>query len=87
VTSIFDRKGNLLRRDPKIMRIPASVNVPPTGHFERDLDIKYKLVDRDPRATRLRFVVRVAATGRIGTADVDLTKPPSSGQPAVVAVQ
>jgi hypothetical protein len=87
MSSTFDRKGNLLKRDPKIMRIPASGDVPPTGNFVRDLDIKYKLVDRDPKATRLRFVVRVAATGRIGTADVDLTKPPPSGPAAAVAVQ
>ncbi len=54
-----------------------------TGRLERGLDIHY-LLEPNPKAARVRFVVRVSATGRIGTADVDLTKPPPSASSALV---
>lgn len=74
VASTFDKKNKELKRDAKVIRANASSEVPPTGRLERSLDIHYQLAP-DPKATRVRFVVRVAASGRIGTADVDLTKP------------
>lgn len=75
VTSTFDKKNKELKRDAKRIRVQASLAVPPTGKLERAVDIHYQLPPLDPKAVRVRFVVRVAATGRIGTADVDLTKP------------
>ena len=74
VASTFDKKNKELKRDAKVIRASATGDVPPTGRLERSLEIHYSLA-HDPKATRVRFVVRVAATGRIGTADVDLTKP------------
>ena len=74
VASTFDKKGKPLKRDAKVIRARATSDVPPTGRLERGLDLHYVL-DRDPKAVRIRFVVRVTDSGRIGTADVDLTKP------------
>jgi VWFA-related protein len=76
VASTFDKKGKLLVRDSKIIRAKAAANVPAAGRLDRTLDIHY-LLKHDPKATRIRFVVRVASSGRIGTADVDLTQPPA----------
>jgi hypothetical protein len=87
VASTFDKKGKELKRDAKVIRVNAAEDVPPTGRLDRSLEIKYKL-EHDPKATRLRLVVRVATTGRIGTADIDLTKPlppPNSGAPPAPA--
>ncbi|MDE1176862.1 MAG: VWA domain-containing protein [Edaphobacter sp.] len=76
IASTFDKKNKEIKRDAKSIRIPATGNdVPPTGHFLRGIDFKYTLA-HDPKAVRARFVIRVTASGRIGTADVDLTKPP-----------
>jgi VWFA-related protein len=80
VTSIFDKKNKELKRDAKILRVSATEDVPPTGPLERALDIHYRLVPHDPKAVRVRFVVRVAATGRIGTADIDLTRHEGASQ-------
>ena len=74
VASTFDKKNKMLKRDAKVIRAAATGDTPPTGRLERGLEIHY-LLERNPKAARVRFVVRVAATGRIGTADVDLTKP------------
>jgi hypothetical protein len=75
MSATFDKKGKEIKRDAKSIRVNASGDVPPTGRIERGIDFKYKLAP-EPKATRARFVVRVTASGRIGTADVDLTKPP-----------
>jgi VWFA-related protein len=86
VASTFDKKNKELKRDAKMIRANATGDVPPTGRLERSLDIHYLLAP-DPKATRVRFVVRVAASGRIGTADVDLTKPPPPSNSASVPAQ
>jgi hypothetical protein len=76
MSSTFDKKNKELKRDAKTVRVNATGdNIPPVGRLERSIDFKYKLTP-EPKATRARFVVRVTASGRIGTADVDLTKPP-----------
>jgi VWFA-related protein len=76
MASTFDKKGKELKRDAKTIRVAATgENVPPTGRLERGIDFKYAL-KHDPKATRVRIVLRVTASGRIGTADVDLTQPP-----------
>jgi VWFA-related protein len=74
VASTFDKKGKEIKRDAKDIKANANEAVPPTGRLDRNIEINYHMTP-DPRATRLRLVVRVAATGRIGTADIDLTKP------------
>jgi len=72
VFSTFDRKGKELKRTGRSIHASATAaDVPPTGRLVRSLDIKVKL-DHDPKAVRARFVVRVTASGRIGTADATL---------------
>jgi VWFA-related protein len=78
MVSTFDKKDKELKRDAKIIKVAAPASVPPTGRIVRNVDLKYK-IDHNPKAVRARFVVRVTASGRIGTADVVL------GQQAVVA--
>ncbi|MBS1800100.1 MAG: VWA domain-containing protein [Acidobacteria bacterium] len=76
MSATFDKKNKELKRDAKAITVNATGdNVPPSGHLERGIEFKYKLAP-DPKAARVRFVIRVTTTGRIGTADVDLTKPP-----------
>ena len=85
VASTFDKKGKELKRDAKVIKANAAEDVPPTGRLDRSLEINYKMTP-DPKATRLRLVVRVNATGRIGTADVDLTqRPPQPASSAAAA--
>jgi VWFA-related protein len=74
MASTFDKKNKELQRDAKIIRANATGDVLPTGRLERALDIHYRM-PHDSKAVRVRFVIRVAATGHIGTADIDLTKP------------
>lgn len=74
VASIFDKKNKELKRDAKIIRASAKGDVVPTGRLERALEIHYR-IPQDPKSVRARLVIRVAATGRIGAANVDLTRP------------
>lgn len=76
MVTTFDKKGKELKRVARDLTVKAAADVPPTGRIERALDINYQL-DPDPKATRVRFVVRVASSGRIGTADLDLTHLPA----------
>jgi len=69
--STFDKKGKELKRDARIMRFSAPPSVPPTGRLLRDINLPCK-IDHNPKAVRVRFTVRVSATGRIGTADFTL---------------
>ena len=78
IASTFDKKNKELKRISKAITAPATGEVAPTGPLKRDLNLKFVL-DHDPKAVRARFVVRVNATGRIGTADAKL------GQAAGVA--
>lgn len=67
----FDRNGKEVKRDARVMKIKAPLTVPPAGRLERSLDINYKF-DHNPKAARARFIIRAAASGRIGTADIVL---------------
>ncbi|WP_263381482.1 VWA domain-containing protein [Granulicella arctica] len=77
LVATFDKKGKELNRVAKTIKVSAPTTVAPTGRLERSLDLNYK-IDHDPKAVRARFVVRVSASGRIGTADTVL------GQQAIV---
>ncbi len=68
----FDKKGKVLKTEAKSLTIKATGEVPPTGRLERAINLDYQ-IPTDPKAVRARFVVRVDASGRMGTADVDLT--------------
>lgn len=71
LVATFDRKGKELKRVAKTIRASAPMTVAPAGRLERSLDLAYK-IDHDPKAVRARFVVRVTASDRIGTADAVL---------------
>ncbi len=78
IASTFDKKNKELKRIAKAVSAPATGDgVPPTGPLKRDLNLKFAL-DHDPKAVRARFVVRVSATGRIGTADAKLGQAPTA---------
>jgi VWFA-related protein len=81
MVSTFDRKGKELKRVARVIRANAPADVPPTGRLERNLDITYTL-DPDPKAVRVRFVVRVTSSGRIGTADAVLG-PQAAASPSI----
>jgi hypothetical protein len=69
--STFDKKGKELTRKASVVKSDAPTTVPPTGRIHRDLNIPCK-IDHNLKAVRVRFTVRVSATGRIGTADLTL---------------
>ncbi len=75
IASTFDKKNKELKRISKLVKAAASADVPPTGPLKRDVNLKFNL-DHDPKAVRARFVVRVSATGRIGTADAAMNGTP-----------
>lgn len=74
VASTFDKKNKELKRISKVIKLPA-VDVPPTGPINHNVTFHFVL-EHDPKAVRARFVVRVSATGRIGTADAKLNQKP-----------
>jgi VWFA-related protein len=71
MVSTFDKKGKELKRSANSVRITAPDGVPPTGRIEVGTQLPAK-IEHDPKAVRVRFVVRVNQTGRIGTADMTL---------------
>jgi hypothetical protein len=71
VMTIFDKKGKVLKEVAKVAKIDAAASVPPRGRIEMPIDVPIKL-DHDPKAVRVRFVVRIVQTGREGTADATL---------------
>ena len=80
VASTFDKKNKELKQISRLIRAPATgEGIPPTGPLKRDLNLKFNL-EHDPKAVRARFVVRVSATGRIGTADAPMNQPVTAAQ-------
>lgn len=73
VASTFDKKNKELKRISRIVRVAAQ-DVPPVGQIHHNMDLHF-ILDHDPKAVRARFVIRVSATGRIGTADAKLNQP------------
>ncbi len=71
----FDKKDKLLKIESKYATAKAPSTVAPTGRLDRSINVEYRLA-ADPKAVRARFVVRVDATGRMGSADLDLLHPP-----------
>ena len=69
MSTTFDRKGKELKNDAKILKFKAPASASATGHIDIPLDFEVKF-DPVPKAVRTRLVVRVEATGRMGTADL-----------------
>jgi VWFA-related protein len=82
--STFDKKGKLIKEKASDMRFKAPADSPATGRIEVPLKFLYTL-DPDPKAVRVRFVVRIGSSGRIGTQDVDLTQPIAANAPSLTA--
>jgi VWFA-related protein len=80
MVSTFDKKDKEVKRDAKIIKVSAPASVPPSGRLLRNIDVNYKL-DHNPKAVRARFVVRVTASGRIGTADAVLGPQVAASKP------
>ncbi|WP_144312399.1 VWA domain-containing protein [Terriglobus saanensis] len=75
MVTTFDKKGKELKRSAHSMKITAPDGVPPTGRIEIGTQLPAK-IEHDTKAVRVRFVVRVSQTGRIGTADLTLPGKP-----------
>lgn len=75
----FDKKGKELKRISKLLKVNAPASVAPTGPLQRDLNVHF-ILDHESKAVRARFVVRVSATGRIGTADTPMNQPVTAVQ-------
>ena len=72
IATLFDKKDKPLGKPiAQDIKVAAPRDVAPTGRLERSIDFNVKL-QHNPKAVRARFVVRVASTGRIGTADTAL---------------
>lgn len=71
VTTTFDKKDKIVKQFGKVVRIDAPANVAPRGRIELPIVAPVK-IDHDPKAVRVRFVVRIVQTGREGTADATL---------------
>lgn len=71
MTTTFDKKGKVLKEIAKVAKVDAPGTVPPRGRIEMPITVPIKL-DHDPKAVRVRFVVRIVQTGREGTADATL---------------
>ena len=70
--STFDKKGKELKQEAKVVKVTAPPNAPSTGRMLLGVNLPYHMTDHDKKAVRIRFMVRVTATGRIGTADLPL---------------
>ncbi|SEG45891.1 VWFA-related domain-containing protein [Bryocella elongata] len=68
----FDKKNKLLKTEGKRMEFKAPMTAPARGRYESGVRFPYKL-EPDPKAVRARMVVRVEATGHMGSADFPLT--------------
>jgi VWFA-related protein len=79
VVSTYDKKDKELSRVANVVRSNAPRTAPPTGRMLLDMNIPHKIA-YNPKAVRARFTVRVDASGRIGTADVQLG--PHAASPA-----
>ncbi|AEU38871.1 VWA domain-containing protein [Granulicella mallensis] len=71
MSTAFDRKGKELKADARRLEFKAPAAAPSTGRIELPLDFEVKF-DAVPKAVRTRMVVRVEASGRMGTADLTL---------------
>ena len=74
IGSTFDKKDKELSREARMIRSNAPASSPATGRILINLKLPFEL-KVPPHAVRARFTVRVSATSRIGTFDIDLTKP------------
>ena len=77
----YDKKGHELKHEGTSMSFDAPPGSPPMGNFDHPLNFHFD-VSPDSKAARARVVVRVEASGRMGTADLDLTNATAIAQSA-----
>lgn len=87
----FDKKGKMLKVEGKRLEFKAPMTAPARGRYEAGVRFPYTLA-ADSKATRARVVVRVEASGHMGSVDLPLTPgtvvssdgqtPPAAGTPA-----
>jgi hypothetical protein len=71
LASLFDKKGKELSRKAGTYGFTAPATAPQTGHLDLPVGLSVKL-DPEPKAVRARLVVRIEASGHMGTADLML---------------
>ncbi len=71
LASQFDKKGKELSRKAATYSFTAPASAPPTGPLNIPVALKVNL-DPQPKAVRARLVVRIEASGHMGTADLTL---------------
>jgi len=81
LVTYYDKKGNELKHDGTSMSFDAPAGSPAMGRIEHSLNFNCDVAPA-PKATRARVVVRVEASGRMGTADLDLTNAAAIAQSA-----
>lgn len=79
--SVFDKKDKILKSEAKEITLTAKATAPQSGPIDSPVTLPWTLPVVD-KGVRARIVVRVLATGRMGTADVDLLHP---GAPVAAA--
>jgi hypothetical protein len=78
----YDKKSNELKHEGTSMSFDAPPGYPPTGRIDHALNFQFN-VSPEAKAVRARVVVRVEASGRMGTADLDLTNAAAIAQSAL----
>ncbi|MDQ2925616.1 MAG: VWA domain-containing protein [Acidobacteriota bacterium] len=71
ISTFFDRKDKELKRGGGVYTFQAPASAPKAGRIDIPVVFKLKL-EPVPKAVRARLVVRVEASGRMGTADLTL---------------
>jgi VWFA-related protein len=71
LSTTFDRKGKELKRNSQLVSFNAPPEITDSMPVNKALGFNIKL-DPDPKAVRARIVVRVEASGHMGTADLTL---------------
>src|SRR6185437_6682575 len=71
MTTTFDKKDKVVKEEAKVAKVNAPATVSPRGRIELPVTMPIKL-EHNPKAVRVRVVVRIVQTGREGTADATL---------------
>jgi hypothetical protein len=77
----YDKKGNELKHEGTSMSFDAPAGSPAMGPIDHPLNFSFDVAPA-PKALRARVVVRVEASGRMGTADLDLSNAAAMAQSA-----
>lgn len=72
--SVFDKKDKILKSEAKEITLTAKASAPQSGPIDSPVTLPWALPVVE-KAVRARVVVRVVATGRMGTTDLDLLHP------------